>query len=1143
MNYQHQKLKQKINEVCRQWKRVIFLKGASQVVLATLAVFLLFFALDSIFELDTFVRVILLGLMVGVFVVLSYIELIRPLMHVPNETQLARFLEEKHPNLEDRLVTAVELGGAEDPRASQAIFEKLLDDTRFHVEPLNLASTVKSRSASIWSGAAALGMVILVGLLFLNFDFFSMRSNRLLTPWEFPTIKPKPELAVFPGDARVPKGSPQQIRAELTAFEAEAVNLYYSDDDSSWQKVAMDLTMDAKAFEYNFFDLQQNTRYYVKADERLSDIYTFSVYEAPKIRRVDLILNYADFTGMKTVRQRNSGDVWAPEGTAVTIQAIADKPLTKASILMSEGKALKTQVKNDTVVVASFTVQQDDYYKISITDRDNMSNDPPPEYFVHAQINQAPILTLKWPGRDISASMLEEVPVRVEVQDDFGKPQVVLKYVVNSTEEQSVPLQLRSQPNQTEQPVVGNRTFEAEHMFYLEALQVKPGDFINYYVEARDTREEAGNSIASDIFFIEVRPYEKEFTRPVSQDGQMAGGAGSMGGRLSKTQKEIIVATSKTAKKRDAVEPANLANDIQILIDSQENLQEVTQSTLFQMEQRSVFTRDVGEDVTKYYGEAVEAMARALKELRDEKLMEAQSPQREALHKLLLAEAQIKEVQLQQSQAQGQGNNASLEELAQLFEEEMGKLNNKYETLQENRAQDTEENMNDALDKVRELARRQQQFNRDMQDLARQNLESEEKKRRVEELRREQERIRRETQQLSQQMQQLQRENRNVPQSVQEQLRQASAEMNNASHNLNNDNTELAAAKGTRALNRLSRLEEMLQRNQKESLRRGVDDLEQRFKQMTEAQRELTEEVENLAAQSDQGKQAQLQGVKNKQQNMRRDLSQTQEELQSLNDKARRAHNELAREVRRVTKNVEQNGLEEKMAAAEKMLQENKLNSAAQAERDILSQLEQTRDELTKLRGALAESQEEKLDLALDQTRKMRESLEALQRQSQQLKRQQGASGEQQSGEQQESAGRTAESSQAGPGEAQAPSEQLDPAKLDWMKEELARNIKDMEFVQQSLASDTSLTQSASNLNQNMESVLRTFAGGDPERFDEIEEQVLIPLRALEAELAQKLELLKNKEKLFLAREERIPAEYKELVEKYYEALSETDRP
>ncbi|MFQ5648648.1 MAG: DUF4175 family protein [bacterium] len=1140
MSYQHRRLKQRIDEVCRRWKKLILLKGGSQVLLATITVFVLAFALDSFVQLDTALRLLLLLVMAVVFSVTAYLEVIRPLLRVPGEAQLARYLEEKHPHLEDRLVTAIELGAAGDPNTSHRILEKLLDDTRFHVEPLNLTKSMKVRTAVVWSGAALAACVLLTGFVFSNRDFFALKSNRILTPWKFPTIKPKPALQVTPGDLRVLRGSALEIKAELTAFEAEEITLYYSDSDSSWHKVEMDPTFDANMYVYNFFDLQLDTKYYVKADERLSDIYTFSVYDAPKIKRVDLAFKYPRYTGLKNKTERDSGDLWAPEGTVVTVTAVADKALRDATILLGQGQELRTTIREDSILTAAFTIRHDDYYRISITDIDNLSNDPPPEYYVHALSNEPPDLSIEWPGRDIKASMLEEVRLRMRVEDDYGRPNLKLRYVVNSSDEKEIALEVKERAkSKLEIGVEGHKEFAAEHVFYLEDLNVLPGDFLNYYVAAADAGEGKGNHVHSDIFFIEVRPFEKEFTRPVSQ-GQM-GGAGSMGGRLSQTQKEIIVATWKTEQRARQLMPKKLTDDIDVLVASQENLQEVTQSTLFQMEQRSVFTRDVGTDVKKYYSEAVEAMARALEELKDKKLKAAQTPQREALQRLLLAEAQVREVQIQRSRAQGQGNNASLEELAQLFEDEMDKLNNKYETLQESPQQQSDDELNDALEKVKELAKRQQQFNRQMQDLARQELTREERKRKIEELRRQQEQIRRETQQLMRQMQQVRRNNPNLPRAVQQSLRQAASEMNNASHNLRKDNTDLAAAKGSRAFNRLTRLEKLLHRNQKESLRRQIDDLKKQFQQMTEAQRELTSEVENLAATRKQGKEAEagIASAQQKQETLRQELGAVQKQLRDLSRQAPATKNTLNRQLRKLTQDIEKRALVKKMTTAQKLLDEKQLNSALQAEKDILSKLEDTGEDLTRLRAALAESEEEKLDLALDQTRKLRQDLEALQRQAQKLSPPQS---EQSREGQQQASSRAAENRQAGPGETRTPREVLDPQKLDWMNDELVRSLNELEFIQQSLHTDTTLTRTAGNLNQSLQTVLRTFSGGLTERFQVIEKQVLIPLRGLEAELAQKLELVRNKEKLFLAREQKIPPGYKELVEKYYEVLSTTEK-
>ena len=64
------------------------------------------------------------------------------------------------------------------------------------------------------------------------------------------------------------------------------------------------------------------------------------------------------------------------------------------------------------------------------------------------------------------------------------------------------------------------------YVMYLEDLDVSPGDFVSYYVRARDlARGKRASESRSDIFFLEVRPFEEEFTLAQTQASQ-GGGSG-----------------------------------------------------------------------------------------------------------------------------------------------------------------------------------------------------------------------------------------------------------------------------------------------------------------------------------------------------------------------------------------------------------------------------------------------------------------------------------------------------------------------------------------------------------------------------------------------------------------------------------------
>src|SRR5207237_2385041 len=80
---------------------------------------------------------------------------------------------------------------------------------------------------------------------------------------------------------------------------------------------------------------------------------------------------------------------------------------------------------------------------------------------------------------------------------------------------------------------------------YLEDLGVKPGDFVSYYVRARDvTKGPRSNEGRSDIFFLEVRPFEQEFSLAESQSMAGSGYNGSID-ELVDAQKQIVVAKWK----------------------------------------------------------------------------------------------------------------------------------------------------------------------------------------------------------------------------------------------------------------------------------------------------------------------------------------------------------------------------------------------------------------------------------------------------------------------------------------------------------------------------------------------------------------------------------------------------------------------
>ena len=109
--------------------------------------------------------------------------------------------------------------------------------------------------------------------------------------------------------------------------------------------------------------------------------------------------------------------------------------------------------------------------------------------------------------------------------------------------------------------------------------RLRPGDFVSYYVRARDiTRGSRSNEGRSDIFFLEVRPFEQEFSLAQSQSMAGSGHTGSIDD-LVNSQKQIVVATWKLDRRGQNLKGAQSPADIRTLGRSEADLKTRVEQT------------------------------------------------------------------------------------------------------------------------------------------------------------------------------------------------------------------------------------------------------------------------------------------------------------------------------------------------------------------------------------------------------------------------------------------------------------------------------------------------------------------------------------------------------------------------------------
>jgi hypothetical protein len=245
----------------------------------------------------------------------------------------------------------------------------------------------------------------------------------------------------------------------------------------------------------------------------------------------------------------------------------------------------------------------------------------------------------------------------------------------------------------------------------LEDLKVEPGDFINYHFEIADNNGLMGPAkIISDIYFLQVVPTDQEFRRAQQQGGGSGGGQGADSSALVTIQKDVISATWKLKNRQGSVEPQSFSDDAKIISESQREATSRVRMSIDRLSERLSFSDDSYDSAVENLSLAIGQMNIAAGELDLEQVTSALRPEQLALQYILKAEANINrtDISMQQGASGGGGGGAQQEreDLRELFEMELGQLENRYETPQGRGGQSagaSEEN-----DKLEELARRQE---------------------------------------------------------------------------------------------------------------------------------------------------------------------------------------------------------------------------------------------------------------------------------------------------------------------------------------------------------------------------------------------------------------------------------------------------
>ncbi|GIW51221.1 MAG: hypothetical protein KatS3mg081_0576 [Gemmatimonadales bacterium] len=1116
-------LEQVIRRVYRRWLARMILRGLG---VAGVVAVLSALAGAWIVELARFSDAAIMATRVAATLLVlaaAYWFLARPLARRPSHTQIALYLEEHEPSLRSSVLSAAELyRSGSRPDASPAFVDRVVKEA---VEELGRVQYGRRIERAPLAKAGALAAAAFVGAIGVFGGPGSLgRAASALLPWAG-SVEPPYGIEVLPRDTVVARGSDLRVEARLLNFDASEVELAVKRESSpEWERAPMAVDEETGRHTAFLLKLGEPVQFFVEAAGVRSQVINVNVADLPYVQDIALEYRFPAYTGLAPQRVEGTGDIAALRGTRVRVEVTPTVPPARGMLVIDARDTVAMEPVGESKLAGELRLEKEGFYRVVFETAIAKRVVGSPDYIIDVLEDQPPGVRMVTPGRDLNVTAVEEVYLEAAAEDDYGVTRLELVYSVNGGEERVVSLYSGA----------GRREVTGGYTFFLEEWSLKPGDLVSYYARAADGRR-GSEATASDIYFLKVRPFERTYRQADQQPG--GGGAdGAMNTALSERQREIVAATFNLVRDRARYSEDAFRENLATLALAQGKLREEVQTLSRRIESRGIVALD------SMFREVAEALEAAIPEmLKAEELLgrrepgEALGPEQRALQQLQRAEAAFREVQVARAQGGGGGGGsmASAEELADLFDLELDKLRNQYERVERGRREAGNAELDAVMEKLRELAQRQQQENERLRAWAERSGTASGDPRAG------QRRLAQEAEELARRLERLAREqSRPELEQTARRLREAAEAMRRAAASGGE-----GLAQGRSALDQLREARRMLERQRNDNLRRNVEEALQRAERLARDQREMEEAVGNLGEPQERSGEA-VRRLQERKLAMASELGELEKDIDQLARDLRREQPEAGRKLAEAGGFIRDAKVREKILYSRGVIQSRSGEYARNFEEQIRNDLEQLGELLREARDAVGETREQRLARALEETRDLVRGLESLgerlrlrqQEPSRAQGRQQGA--EQQGGE--SPGARVGGPVDRGPGGYGG---WLSPDEVRQFDREFDRQIQDALQLRELLRREGIDVRELDGIIDRLRRLDDPARYSDPRSLAMLEAEVVQGLKEFEYAVRRTLEG-NDRQEIFAGGSEEVPAEYRKLVEEYFRVLSEqANRP
>ena len=513
MSHNQQALDQQLQDFRKKFYLDKIIRGSLLLILLISSILFVLLLSEGIFGFSAATRTsMVFGLGVIFLGVLGYM-VVWPALQWGRLTQgideydIAGMVQRSFPNINDKLLNLLQLRSEASQQGALAV--AAVEKKAVDILPTRISSAInlKFNRRYLWYLLVPLGLYLITyladpQLLGSSADRLRNYNQEYLPPAPFSLeLSQLPKQLVSGQDLLVEVSvNGNELPRELYVFVRNE-----EEDGGSYIDYSLE-QVDATHFRYLLSDLKQDLSLYVGNPEVKSELYQIEVLKRPSIKQFQASINYPAYTGLSSVQlDENVGDFKVLKGSYVTWELVAQGEVSEAALLVEGGERMSFELSEDGGQYQfSKRLLKDLSYSIALRSAQEISNADTVPYQVTITQDRYPSLYVFSPNQDFLVDLDPDMPLELEIADDYGFSRLELFYRfvksggVSEVSEEFVGYPLPVEKRTLLQP----KSFDVD----LTSLGLKEGDELEYFVKVWDNDAVSGPKASTSATYRAIYP-------------------------------------------------------------------------------------------------------------------------------------------------------------------------------------------------------------------------------------------------------------------------------------------------------------------------------------------------------------------------------------------------------------------------------------------------------------------------------------------------------------------------------------------------------------------------------------------------------------------------------------------------------------